>query len=107
VVTIKQSQKASLGTSRTLHTSEAKIVPNSPHVPQVPQQFLNPKSRAFSNSGQLCRLEVCETKSWKSAMFRCKDWETRNENTQRAYKISEAGAEENKVGIAIEDHVRS
>ena len=40
-------------------------------------------------------------------MFRCEDGETRDENTQRSYQISEAGAEEKKVGIAIEDHVRS
>ena len=47
---------------------------------------------------------MSETKSWKSAMFRCKDGETRDENTQRTDKISETGAKKNKIGIAISDY---
>lgn len=81
VVSFEQGEEGSLGTSRSLDSSESNIISSSLNVPKIHQKFLqnagrnqlpflvgplrlppktnlNPQSSPLSNRGQLSRLKV-------------------------------------------------
>lgn len=89
MVAIEQSEEARLGASRSLHSTETKIVARTLDVAQIPEQFLihhvvlrhspskveahlNPKSRSFPNGSELSGLEMSEPKGGKCTVLRRK-----------------------------------
>lgn len=82
MVAIEQSEEASLCASGALDTTEADVIAGALQVAQIPEQlllipfyvndqppgdtfdpYLEPQGRTLADSGELCRLEVSESKS--------------------------------------------
>ncbi len=105
VVPVKQCQKASLRSGRPFDAPKAEIVPRALEVAQVPQELLDPQCRALADGGELSGLEVGETKGRERTVFLCEGGETRDDGRELGEEEVEALAEEEEVGVAVEQGV--
>ena len=89
-----------MSTSRSLDTSETDISSSSLKISQVPEELLNPESSSLSNSGELGRLEVGESKSGKVSVLLGECRKTRDDDGELGKEDGETFPEEDEVGVA-------
>jgi len=99
VVTVEQGEERALGTGSTLHTSETEIRPGPLEVSKIPQEFLDPKGSSFTDSGELGRLEVGETKSREVPVLLGESGQSGNDDSEFRQEDAESFSEEDEVRV--------
>lgn len=101
MVTVKESEETALGTGGTLDAAEAEVIAGAGNVPEIPQQFLDPKSRALANGRELRRLEVGKAEGGKILVLLGKRRQTVNHDCELGQQQRETLTEEDQVGVAV------
>jgi hypothetical protein len=81
MVSVKQSQEASLSARSAFHTTEAKIVTGPLEIAQVPKELLDPERRALPDGSELRGLKVREPEGCEVPILRGERRKSRDEDS--------------------------